>query len=103
MQQLKGVGVALVTPFQQDMAVDYAALERLIEYTLRGKADYLVTLGTTGEVATLSEEEQLAVLDFTLKTVAGRVPPCHRCRWLCIAHFENVYFPAALPALCASP
>ena len=74
MQQLKGVGVALVTPFQQDMAVDYAALERLIEYTLRGKADYLVTLGTTGEVATLAEEEQLEVLDFTLNTVAGRVP-----------------------------
>lgn len=74
MQQLKGVGVALVTPFQQDMAVDYAALERLIEYTLRGKVDYLVTLGTTGEAATLSEKEQLEVLQFTLKTAAGRVP-----------------------------
>ncbi|HSR39496.1 MAG TPA: 4-hydroxy-tetrahydrodipicolinate synthase [Phnomibacter sp.] len=73
MQNFSGVGVALVTPFNEDHSIDFHSLERLISYTIRGKVDYLVTLGTTGEVATLSEEEQLAVLAFTIEK-AGRVP-----------------------------
>jgi len=48
MHQFSGVGVALVTPFNADMTVDYAALDRLIEYNMRGKVDYFVTLGTNG-------------------------------------------------------
>jgi 4-hydroxy-tetrahydrodipicolinate synthase len=74
MHQFSGVGVALVTPFNADMTVDYAALERLIEYTIRGKVDYLVTLGTTGEVATLTEKEQLDILAFTIDKAHGKVP-----------------------------
>ena len=66
--------MALVTPFNADHTIDFASLERLINYTIRGKVDYLVTLGTTGEVATLSEEEQLEVLSFTLEKANGRVP-----------------------------
>ncbi|HSC52399.1 MAG TPA: 4-hydroxy-tetrahydrodipicolinate synthase [Phnomibacter sp.] len=73
MHQFSGVGVALVTPFNADMTVDFAALQRLIDFTIQGKVDYLVTLGTTGEVATLSKEEQLEILAFTLKA-AGNVP-----------------------------
>jgi 4-hydroxy-tetrahydrodipicolinate synthase len=49
-------------------------VERMIDFTIRGKIDYLVTLGTTGESATMSEDEQLQVLDFTLQKVNGRVP-----------------------------
>lgn len=74
MNQLKGVGVALVTPFNADSSIDFASLERLIDYNIRGKADYFVTLGTTGEVATLWDEEQLEILAFTLEKVNGRLP-----------------------------
>ncbi|HMP91763.1 MAG TPA: 4-hydroxy-tetrahydrodipicolinate synthase [Phnomibacter sp.] len=74
MNQLVGVGTALVTPFNAQGHIDFNALQRLIEYNLTGKVNYLVTLGTTGEAATLSEEEKLEVLQFTLQCVAGRVP-----------------------------
>jgi len=72
-QQFRGIGVALVTPFLNGK-VDFAALERIIEYNISGGVDYLVSLGTTGESVTLSTKECRAVLDFTLKTVADRVP-----------------------------
>jgi 4-hydroxy-tetrahydrodipicolinate synthase len=71
---LSGVGVALVTPFAQDFSVDYAALERLIDYVIKSRVNYIVTLGTTGETATLSEDEKRAILDFTYEKVNGRVP-----------------------------
>jgi 4-hydroxy-tetrahydrodipicolinate synthase len=74
MHQFSGVGVALVTPFTAGMAVDYAALDRLIDYNIRCKVDYLVTLGTTGEVATLTEKEQLEILAFTIKKANGKLP-----------------------------
>jgi 4-hydroxy-tetrahydrodipicolinate synthase len=74
MHQLSGVGVALVTPFQKDFSVDYNALERLIEYVIKGRVNYIVTLGTTGETATLSKEEKLAILGFTYEKVNDRVP-----------------------------
>jgi 4-hydroxy-tetrahydrodipicolinate synthase len=74
MTVLAGVGVALVTPFAQDFSVDFIALERLINYVITSKVDYIVTLGTTGETATLTEEEKLTILDFTYEKVAGRVP-----------------------------
>ncbi|TAD86864.1 MAG: 4-hydroxy-tetrahydrodipicolinate synthase [Bacteroidetes bacterium] len=74
MTTLWGLGVALVTPFKNDYSVDYEALEQIINYTISGGVQYLVTLGTTGETATLSTEEKLSILDFTYKTVNGRVP-----------------------------
>jgi 4-hydroxy-tetrahydrodipicolinate synthase len=74
MALLSGVGVALVTPFCTDFSVDYEALDRLIEYVIKGRVNYLVTLGTTGEAATLSGEEKLKVLEHTYARVNGRLP-----------------------------
>ena len=55
---LKGMGVALITPFKEDESVDYEALGRLVDYLLQNGADYLVVLGTTAETPTLTEEEK---------------------------------------------
>ncbi|MES2776727.1 MAG: 4-hydroxy-tetrahydrodipicolinate synthase [Bacteroidota bacterium] len=74
MVSLAGVGVALITPFKEDLSVDYDALDRVIDYVMNGKVNYIVTLGTTGETATLTEEEKLAILNFTYDKVNGRVP-----------------------------
>jgi 4-hydroxy-tetrahydrodipicolinate synthase len=71
---LKGTGVALVTPFSQDLSVDYAALEKLISFVIDGGVQYLVSLGSTGETATLSKEEKLEVFNFTCEKVQNRVP-----------------------------
>ncbi len=71
--RFKGVGVALVTPFR-DGKIDFDALEKVIEHVIAGGVDYLVSLGTTGESVTLDQEEKHAVLDFTIKVNAGRLP-----------------------------
>lgn len=71
---LKGMGVALITPFKKDKSVDFPALARLIEYQIQNGIDYLVVLGTTAETATLWPEEQVAVRDFVVERVHGRVP-----------------------------
>jgi 4-hydroxy-tetrahydrodipicolinate synthase len=73
-EQLRGTGVALVTPFQSDGSVDYAALERIIDFVIKDGVEYLVTLGTTGETPTLSKDEKKAIALFTYDKVAGRVP-----------------------------
>lgn len=73
--KFKGTGVALITPFRSDdKSVDYAALERIIEHVIAGGVDYLVCLGTTGEAIGLTAQECRQVLDFTIKTTAGRLP-----------------------------
>ena len=72
--QLKGTGVALVTPFKKDGSVDHNSLEKLINFVIGGGVDYVVTLGTTGETPTLSKEEKLAIVDTTFSAVAARVP-----------------------------
>lgn len=74
MNNLHGAGVALVTPFNNDGSIDFEGLSRLIEYQIDGGMDYLVSMGTTGEVATLTKEEKKQILDFTADKVAGRVP-----------------------------
>ena len=68
----KGTGTALITPFTED-GVDFPALERLIEYQIESGIDSLVVLGTTGEAATLTDEEYADVAEFALKKIAGRV------------------------------
>jgi 4-hydroxy-tetrahydrodipicolinate synthase len=73
MNKFHGTGVAMVTPFQADGQVDYDALEKLIDHLIDGGIDYLVSLGTTGESATLSKEEKKQVFAFTAKTVNKRV------------------------------
>lgn len=72
--QLKGTGVALVTPFQSNGAIDFAALGNLIEFVLEGGVEYLVSLGTTGETPTLDKQEKLSIVNYTFEKVNGRVP-----------------------------
>ena len=71
---MKGLGTALVTPFDATGAVDFTALQRLIERQIEGRVDYLVVLGTTGEAVTLTEQERRDVRQFVARQVAGRVP-----------------------------
>ena len=72
--KLKGTGVAIVTPFQQDGSVDYKSLSRLIEHLIKGKVEYLVALGTTGESVTLNKSEKAAIVAHVVKQAKGRVP-----------------------------
>ena len=74
LQQLRGTGVALVTPFQSNFNIDYPALEKIIDFVIDGGVEYLVTMGTTGETPTLPKEEKKAIIEFTYEKVAGRVP-----------------------------
>ena len=71
--QFRGIGVALVTPFRHG-AVDFPALERIIEMQIESGVDFLVSLGSTGEAITLSSEECRKVLDFTISVTQGRLP-----------------------------
>jgi 4-hydroxy-tetrahydrodipicolinate synthase len=73
-QRLQGTGVALVTPFSANGSINFKGLEKLIEHNINGGVEYLVSLGTTGESVTLSAEEKLEVLNFTIEKAAGRVP-----------------------------
>ena len=73
-EQLRGTGVALITPFQPDFSVDYPALANVVDFVITGGVEYVVTMGTTGESVTLSKEEKKAVINFTYDKVAGRVP-----------------------------
>lgn len=72
-QMIKGVGVALITPFD-NYNVDYDALKRMIEHVIAGGVDYIVALGSTAETATLSPAEQQEVLRFIVRECAERVP-----------------------------
>ena len=74
MNQLYGTGVALVTPFNDDYTIDFPGLKKLIDHTINGGVDYLVVLGTTGEVATLTSKEKKEVLAACLEFNADRVP-----------------------------
>ena len=74
MEALIGTGVALVTPFNQDLSVDVEALQRLTEHCIAGGLDYLVVLGTTGESVTLSRDEKILVMETVAKVNAGRLP-----------------------------
>lgn len=71
---LKGMGVALITPFKTDKSVDYDALARLLEYQIKNGVDYLVVLGTTAETATLTPQEKKELREFIAERVNGRVP-----------------------------
>ncbi len=68
------MGVALITPFNEDGTIDFPALARLIEYQIQNGIDYLVALGTTAETPTLTEDEKARVRAFIIEKVNGRVP-----------------------------
>ena len=71
---LKGMGVALVTPFKSDKSIDFDALARLLEYQVQSGVDYMVVLGTTSENPTLEPDEREQIKRFVVERVAGRVP-----------------------------
>ena len=75
----KGLGIALITPFNADGAVDYTALERLVTFQLDNGADFLCILATTGETPTLTAEEKSKIKDLVVNLVAGRVPILMGC------------------------
>ena len=74
MEQLKGTGVAIVTPFDKNKSVDFKALEKVIDHIISGGVQYIVTLGTTGETPVLSKEEKIDIVNFTFEYVNNRVP-----------------------------
>lgn len=71
---LRGMGVALITPFKEDESIDFDALSRLVDYQLQNGIDYLVVLGTTAETPTLTEGEKKQIIDFVVEKVNGRIP-----------------------------
>jgi len=75
----KGLGIALVTPFRQDGAVDYDALIRLVDYQLENGADFFCILATTGETPTLTAEEKQRIKDLVVEKVQARVPILMGC------------------------
>ena len=74
MTNLSGSIVALVTPFKEDKSVDWAALERLVDFHLANGTDAILVLGTTGESSTMTDREDFEVAEFVIKHVAGRIP-----------------------------
>ncbi len=71
---LRGTGVAIVTPFRKNGDVDFDALNNMIDFIINGKAEYIVTLGTTGEAPTLATPEKKDVIKYTYDAVKKRVP-----------------------------
>lgn len=74
MSSLRGVGVALVTPFNEDLSVDFESLTKLVDFNIENGTNYLVVLGTTAEAATLSQEERKQVTEHIVKVNNKRVP-----------------------------
>ena len=72
-QRFIGTGVAIITPFKENV-VDYPALANIIDHVINGGVNYIVALGSTGETATLNEAEARDILDFCIKHINNRVP-----------------------------
>ena len=72
--KLRGMGVALITPFKEDGSVDYAALLRLVDYQLQNYTDFLCVLGTTAETPTLTPDEKKRITQLVIERVNGRIP-----------------------------
>ena len=77
--KFRGLGIALITPFQTDGSIDLDALDRLVEYQIKGGADFLCIMGTTAETPTLSREEKRLLKERLVERVAGRVPLLMGC------------------------
>ena len=74
MKELIGTGVALITPFKEDLTIDIEGLQSVVNYSIANGIDYLVVLGTTAESATLSKAEKQLVIDTIVETNAERLP-----------------------------
>lgn len=70
----KGLGIALITPFSSDGAVDYVTLSRLLDYQLKNGADFFCILATTGETPTLTKEEKQRIKELVVEKVGDKVP-----------------------------
>ena len=104
---LRGTGVALVTPFSNSGAIDFLALETVINFVINNGSEYVVSLGTTGETPTLSSEEKIDIINFTYEKVDGRVPVVvgiggNNTHEL-IREFERLPLDKAVAILSASP
>ncbi len=77
--RFRGLGIALITPFKADGSIDWDALNRLVEYQIRGGADFLCIMGTTAETPTLTQEEKKQLKEQLVGRVAGRVPLLMGC------------------------
>ena len=75
----KGLGIALVTPFTTEGAVDYTSLKKLIEYQLNGGADFFCILATTGETPTLTKDEKQNIKNLVVDMVGDKVPILMGC------------------------
>ena len=75
----RGLGIALITPFKTDGSIDMDALDRLVEYQIKGGADFLCIMGTTAETPTLSRDEKRLLKEHLVGRVAGRVPLLMGC------------------------
>lgn len=75
----KGLGIALITPFNASGAVDYVVLKQLVEYQLKNGADFFCILATTGETPTLTDDEEQRIKELVVEVVAGRVPILMGC------------------------
>jgi len=71
---LRGLGVALITPFKEDESVDYSALLRMVDYLTQNNVDFLCVLGTTAETPTLTEYEKQKIKETVIERVNGKVP-----------------------------
>ena len=74
-----GLGIALITPFHSDGSIDLSALDRLVEYQIKGGADFLCIMGTTAETPTLTPAEKQLLRKRLVERVAGRVPLLMGC------------------------
>ena len=72
--KFKGVGVAIITPFKDDMSVDYDALKRIVNFNIENGTDYIVISGTTGESATITPEEKIEIVKTIKLANNNRVP-----------------------------
>lgn len=75
----RGLGIALVTPFKSDGSIDIDALNRLVEYQIKGGADFLCIMGTTAETPTLTSDEKWMLKQHLVERVAGRIPILMGC------------------------
>ena len=69
-----GAGVAIITPMNEDLSINWEEYGRIIDHQIANGTDAIITVGTTGEAATMTEEEQAACIRFTVERAAGRVP-----------------------------
>jgi 4-hydroxy-tetrahydrodipicolinate synthase len=72
--ELRGTGVAIITPFKEDESIDFDALGTLIDHIISNGIEYVVTLGTTGETPTLEKQEKVDIINYTFEKINGRVP-----------------------------